>query len=121
MYCWSSSFMDGGVRWKMIALDPVKWDVIDVPAIDGLRALDWFTEHAGAKYDIFGLLATSLPVPHSKKRFFCNEAIGAAANLTEAWRFDPTDFARVVQLLPRSKWIQGGAANDPVWLAAEAA
>jgi hypothetical protein len=108
MYCASSSFLDGGVRFKDIVLDPAKWDVIDVPSVDGLLAIDWFHHHLHDGYDLVGLLATSIPVRHGGRRWFCNEAVGAAIGLDDAWRFNPTSFARIVTLLPGSKWIQGG-------------
>lgn len=106
--CGSSSFMDGGVRLKVIDLKPEHWDILDVPAVDGLRALDWFHAHLRAKYDVIGLLSTSLPVPERPGRFFCNEAIGAGVGLPEPWRYTPNSFAHLVTLLPGSKWILGG-------------
>lgn len=106
--CGSSSFMDGGVRTKMIVLTPEHWDIIDVPAIDGLRVLNWFAKHKRDRYDLLGLLSTSVPIVESKRRWFCNEAVGHAAGLSEAWRFNPNGFARIVELLPGSRWIQGG-------------
>lgn len=106
--CGSSSLMDGGVRRKMIELAPEKWDVIDVPAIDGIRVLDWFIKHNRDGYDVIGLLSTSSPIRHNRRRWFCNEAIGTAAGLRDAWRFNPNSFARLLELLPGSRWIQGG-------------
>lgn len=106
--CGSSSFMDGGVRLKWIELDPEHWDILDVPTIGGCRVMDWFRMHRGEKYDVLGLLSTSSPIRHSRGRWFCNEAIGTAAGLQDAWRFNPNSFARVCELLPGSKWIQGG-------------
>jgi len=105
--CGSSSFMDGGVRMKVIELVPEHWDVIDVPAIDGLKVLSWFNEHLGDPYDLVGLLATSFPVAHGKRKWFCNEAIGTAAGLSEAWRFTPNGFARICELMGGT-WIRGG-------------
>ena len=32
---WSSSFEDGGVRSKLIDLDPAKWDLVDLPTFHG--------------------------------------------------------------------------------------
>lgn len=106
--CGSSSFIDGGVRRTMIELTPDKWDILDVPAIDGVQVLDWFIDHDGAKYDVIGLLSTSCPIRHSWWRYFCNEAIGEAGGLHEAWRFNPNSFARILERLPGSRWIQGG-------------
>lgn len=106
--CGSSSFMDGGVRLKMIELAPDHWDILDVPALDGTQVLNWFHDHLKAKYDIVGLLSTSCPIKQSGWRYFCNEAIGTAGGLKEAWRFNPNSFARICELLPGSAWIRGG-------------
>lgn len=110
--CASSSFMDKGVRLKWIELSPDHWDIIDVPTIGGIQVRDWFLKHKGEGYDVIGLLSTSCPIKHSGRRWFCNEAIGAAAGLKDAWRFNPNSFARVCELLPGSKWIQGGPNPD---------
>lgn len=110
--CGSSSFKDGGVRLKLIELVPEHWDIIDVPAIDGLRVLDWFHEHLGDPYDLVGLLATSFPVLHGQRKWFCNEAIGTAAGLAEAWRQNPNGFARICELMG-GRWICGGPQANP--------
>lgn len=116
MLCASSSFMDGGVRFKDIALDPEKWDVIEVPAIAGWKVRKGFRElldwrklgRRKPRYDILGLLSTSLPVPDVDGWYFCNEVVGDRSGLKEAWRFNPNSFARAVELLPGSRWIQRG-------------
>jgi hypothetical protein len=114
LLCGSASFMDGGVRLKVMELKPEHWDILEVPALDGLRALDWFNAHSrtmskpAAKYDLIGLLSTSVPVPERPGRFFCNEAVGASVGLAEPWRYTPNSFAHLVALLPGSKWIRGG-------------
>lgn len=105
--CASSSFMDGGVRFKSILLDPECWDVIEVPGIDQGAARQWFDRRVDAGYDVIGLLSTSTPVPDCKRRYFCSEALGSACGLQEAWRFSPNTFARVCELLG-GRWIQGG-------------
>lgn len=111
--CWSSSFMDDGVRPKLMVLNPEHWDLLDVPALDGEKAFKWFTEHEDDEYDLWGLLSTSFPIPHAPRKHFCNEAIGTAGGLKEAWRFNPNSFARVCELLPGSRWIQGGPQPQP--------
>jgi hypothetical protein len=105
--CGSSSFMDGGVRLKVIDLDPLHWDVMDVPFMDARRVHQWFVDHRGMRYDLVGLLSTSFPIQHGWNRYFCNEAIGEAGGVVEAWRFDPNGFARLCELLPGSRWIHG--------------
>ncbi|OWW18403.1 hypothetical protein [Noviherbaspirillum denitrificans] len=104
--CWSSSYMDGGVRKKVMTLDPEHWDLLDVPAMSGEDALRWFADHRGDGYDLVGLLATSAPFRQAIRKWFCNEAVGTAGGLSEAWRFNPNSFARICERLPGSRWIR---------------
>lgn len=111
--CLSSSWMDKGVRPKVMALDPAHWDIIDVPSVDVTGVLRWFNDHDKDDYDLPGLLSTSLPIRHGRRRWFCSEAVGAAIGLKEPWRFDPNSFARICEALG-GNWIQGGQyRNDP--------
>lgn len=106
--CWSSSFMDGGIRPKEILLARDRWDILDVPCFEERRIVPWFEAHKGDKYDLKGLLSTSSPVRHSRNKRFCSEALMEAAGFAEAWRFTPNRAARVCEQLPGSRWIQGG-------------
>lgn len=91
---WSASFEDGGVRSKLIDFDPKKWDLVDVPAHLEPAAVAWFTQHRGAKYDLLGNLQFVIaPVGHSKKRWFCSEAVAAALGIPDPWRYDPGTLA----------------------------
>ncbi len=90
--CWSSSFTDGGVRLKVIALDPDHWDLVDVRASaqQEAAAIAWFKAHEGQPYDLRGLLGMVWrPAGHDKERWYCNEAIGAALGVPDPWRFEP--------------------------------
>ncbi|HWI02406.1 MAG TPA: hypothetical protein VNT52_01010 [Acidimicrobiales bacterium] len=104
--CGSSSFMDGGVRLKVIDLNPAHWHILDVPGVDALHVLDGLHRLKGAPYDLPGLLSTSFPlVPHSARGYFCNEVLGELIGLRDPWRLTPTGFARVLELLPGSRWL----------------
>ena len=90
--CWSSSFMDGGVRLKVIQLDPAHWDLVtlEVSEATAAAATQWFKEHEGQGYDVQGLLGfVWRRMADDQRRWFCNEAVGAALGIPEAWRFDP--------------------------------
>ena len=52
--CASSSFMDGGVRFKKIDFAIDKWDFVRVPDSLEAEARAWFEQHQGAKYDLLG-------------------------------------------------------------------
>ena len=95
----SSSYIDGGVRFKRIAYDPAHWDFIDLPPSLEPYARDWFRANDGAPYDLMGNVRFVLPwLADSDKGWFCSEAMAAALKLKEPWRFGPNGLAA---LLPR--------------------
>ena len=98
--CASSSFMDGGVRFKWVELHPDRWDVVEVGG-DHDRAYEWLRKHAGQGYDILGLLGFIWRrTPDSQTRWFCNEAVGAMLGHVDPWRFDPCSLAARYGLQP---------------------
>lgn len=128
--CASSSFMDRGIRFKDIGLNPAKWDIIDVPGIDGDDVKSWFMDHLfyvdangqwrRTPYDVRGLVSFLIPVGHTPEGYFCDEALGAAIGLVEPHRFEPNGLACILERLG-GKWIQGGPAwaqNDAMAQAA---
>lgn len=93
-HCWSSSLMDGGVRSKVITLDPDHWDVVslDVTPDKLVLALDWFEQREGSGYDVLGLLGFIWrAAADNSSRWFCSEALAAALGFIEPWRFSPND------------------------------
>ena len=87
--CASSSFRDGGVRFKHMVLDPDHWDVIDVEG-DRVYAMRWLVEHEGDGYDIFGLIGFIWRrQSDDKHKWFCNEAVLAMLGRNDPYRFDP--------------------------------
>lgn len=90
----SSSFIDGGVRFKRIEYDPDHWDFIDMPSYMEGPARKWFEDHQGAGYDLIGNLTFVLWfIPHSKSRWFCSEAVAEALGFPESWRYGPSGLA----------------------------
>ena len=97
--CWSSSFLDGGIRCKMMPLPEDHWDLVEITnLVDNTQdPLDWFMRHLGCKYDVIGLIGFIFRrVADDKYKFFCSEAIGNAIGIKEAWRFDPNALAAVL-------------------------
>jgi hypothetical protein len=95
--CYSSSFMDKGVRAKAIELKPEKWDVFDVD-IDEAFAMQWFAQHNGNKYDTLGLVGFLIRIiPGQKNRWFCSEAVAAMMGMLETWRLTPNSLACFVK------------------------
>jgi len=96
--CGSSSYLDGGVRIKNMVLDPTKWDIVDLPGFDAVRASKWFDVHAGQRYDVLGLFGFVLPfMRDDRSRWFCSEACAAAIGLGDAWRYSPGALAALAK------------------------
>lgn len=92
--CASSSWMDGGVRFKVFEPSADKWDIVDLADhFDERQARGWFEQHAGARYDLAGNLKFIWHWwPASKSRWFCTSAIAAALALPPAkkpWWYGP--------------------------------
>lgn len=112
--CASSKWTEGGVRITSLDFsDTSLWDIIDVPGIDEGKALQWFKDHAGEKYNTRGLIQfiTFFPVGNTKNAWFCDQACLAAIGMTEAYRFDPNGMYDILQFL---KLYQAGDVVTPV-------
>lgn len=95
--CWGSSFSDHGVRKKTMPLDPLKWDVIEVPGALA-DAVEWFEAHTGDGYDIVGNVGfICRPVADDSSKWFCSEAVMAALGYADAWRFCPNTLAAALK------------------------
>ena len=86
--CFSSSFLDGGVRQKRMPLPPEKWRVYELD-VEDLRVWGWFFENNGAGYDILGLFGfVWRPVRGWLGKWFCSEAAAAMIGLANPEAFD---------------------------------
>lgn len=86
----SSSMMDGGVRFKTIQFDPNNWDMYELPVQHSKDALEWFEKNLGKGYDYLGVMAFVFKsAKHTKKRYFCSEAIAAALKLPRPHLYSP--------------------------------
>lgn len=102
-WCGSSSGMDripfysskrpnklGGVRFKRIAIDQNKWDVIDVSDRDAVKAAVVFVNREGSHYDYRLILSyLSFFVKEKEDQLVCSEICALALGLKESWRYDP--------------------------------
>jgi len=105
----SSSFMDGGVRFKWITFDPAHWDFIELPVALEPTARAWFDLHRGEKYDLWGNAHFVLArIPHDKDRWYCDEAVAAALGVTDAWRYDPATLYSALLFLTPSQPASAG-------------
>lgn len=90
----SASLRDGGVRDKVVVLQPDHWRIVNVGLWDVARSVDLLAKTKGRQYDWRGALATRLPGRHDDAAWFCNEWVGYPF-LREAWTFGPHQFAAV--------------------------
>jgi uncharacterized protein YycO len=98
--CWSSTYLDRGVRQAELELNPADWDVreLRLTSAEQAAALAWFEQHAGEPYDVLGLLGFVWRREEgAKSKWFCSEAVAAALGWPEAWRFDPNTFAAILK------------------------
>lgn len=104
----SSSFADGGVRFKWIEFSPDKWDFIDLPISLESDARAWFDTHAGEKYDLRGNVRFALDfMSADENKWFCSKALAASLGITEPWRFGPNNLACVL-----TSWQHGNPSRD---------
>lgn len=91
----SSSFLDGGVRFKNINYStPGNWDFIILPLRLEDHARRWFHAHEGEDYDILGNIAFGLGfIRDSRKKSFCSEAIASALGWRRSWMYGPSGLA----------------------------
>ncbi len=91
--CASASFEDKGVRFKKIAMDPERWDLVLLPKHLELGARLWFIQRAGkVKYDLLGqlrFLIMPISVGNNLRRVWCSEAVAAALEIPNPWRLGP--------------------------------
>jgi len=94
----SSSFMDGGVRFKRIDYSNVaNWDFIELgPEPDGIRAA--IDPTLDSEYDIRGLLGFVLRrIGDDRHKLFCSEACMQYLGYDETWRFCPNTAAAILR------------------------
>lgn len=110
----SSSFADGGVRFKRIDFDPAHWDFVDVAGNDTV-ARQWFTDHQGDPYDLWGNVGFVVgPVSDDPGKRSCAESIAEALGYPDSWRYSPAILHSVLSSQHHSAafalWITKGAA-----------
>jgi hypothetical protein len=111
--CASSSYMDGGVRFKQIDLDITKWDFVRVPDHLEVNARLWFKMHQGDRYDLLGNLHFVIgAVSDDKNKWFCSEAVASALGIKEAWRFSPNELAAILNSQPPTGGFLFGESDE---------
>ena len=96
----SSSFMDGGVRFKEIDYSLEKWDIIDLPWADEARARKYFIDNLPRKYNVLGNVHFIFGfVRGDTEGLFCSEACAEALGLKKGWQIAPNCLSNIVALI----------------------
>lgn len=87
----------GGVRFKMIDIDPKKWDILPVDA-DPVFAANVFKAMEGWPYD-YQLILSYLTwiVGEDSAAVNCSEICATALRFENAWRYDPCLLMEIVK------------------------
>lgn len=96
----SSSYLDGGVRFKTIEYDLAKWDIFELPWADEKRAKKYFIERNGRPYNLKGNLNFIVGfIGGDSFGEFCSEACAGALGLKNPWQIAPNCLANIIELI----------------------
>lgn len=85
--CVSSSWVDGGVRDKVIRMPPEKWRVYEVPG-DKLDAHHWLEQHRGENYGWAKLVRFAIGLRLRWGGPVCSGVCADIMRLPEPWLYD---------------------------------
>ena len=94
--CYSSSYRDGGVRTKVMQLDPDKWDLIPLDvSIEQIQHS--FDQTKGSGYDLLGALGCVAGLRQHPTKYFCSEwCFNTIYQSDQGWRFSPVSLAVIL-------------------------
>ncbi len=80
----------GGVRFKRIGFDPMRWDTVRVRDADPMDALVLARRMEGTAYDWHQVAGyASWLIPQDPERVSCAELCAMLLGLIDPWRYDP--------------------------------
>ena len=99
--CYSSSVMDGGVRAKVIELDPEKWDLIDLPWASPTLTFDYYDYTKGQHYSWWSILWSQFfsRETDEPKASFCSEWCASALGLPTPVIHSPESLGHLLSYL----------------------
>lgn len=98
--CYTSSYRDGGVRCKVMALPSDKWDLIALDGISTNKIHQHFRYTQGADYDLLGALGCVIGFRQNPDKFFCSEwCFNAIFGSNQGFLFSPNQLAQIVRHL----------------------
>ena len=93
--CASSSYLDGGIRFKWINLDAPHWDIVEIKG-DIEKVREWYKLRLGRPYDVKGIVGCVVRrLPASNDKWFCSSSIASALGYPEPWRVLPVDLKSI--------------------------
>lgn len=111
--CVSASFLDGGVRGKIIDIsNAAKWRVYRWmgPHLDPLV---WLKANDKAQYDLRGLLGILAPrVGHDRTKRFCSEAVAEMLMLPDPHSYDLAALDRFVRNSEHAELVDLSALHE---------
>jgi hypothetical protein len=97
--CVSSVGRDGGVRGKLMRLNPAVFDLEPLPGVTPADVHAFLSAHDGQGYDLLGTILTVLPFVGREHpvKWICSEVAAHLMRLPDAWRFHPVGLHCVAQ------------------------
>lgn len=94
--CYSSSYRDGGVRNKQIAIKLKNWDVKE-SKLTAKDLKERFKKYLGHDYDLWGAIGVVIrKIKQNSSKEFCSElCFNIEYNSTEGWQYSPTRYAKL--------------------------
>lgn len=101
--CYSSSAIDGGVRAKVIRMEPDKWDFVELPWADTAAVQSYFELTDHHKYGWAGLITSHLFNLNRAEvsAQFCSQWCAAALGLPNPASYSPATLEALCRHLPR--------------------
>jgi hypothetical protein len=97
--CVSSVGTEGGVRGKVMQLDPKNWDIDPMSWVSEDDVTKFLAEYQGKGYDLVGCVRSVIPFVSREhpEKWFCTETASYIQKLPESWRFPPGDLVAIVR------------------------
>lgn len=98
----SSSFMDGGVRFKHIdySKHPSDWVIVDIPWADEKAAYKYIDARKHKKYDIKGNVHFLIGlIKNNGEKEFCSGLLAGAIGIEKPWQYAPNSLYEIVTFI----------------------
>ena len=95
--CYSSSYMDKGVRVKKMLLPTDKWDLVEIHNIDKAKIEKFYQQTKDKDYDLIGAIGVVAGLREHPNKYFCSEwCFDCLFNSDQGWRFSPNHLYSII-------------------------